>query len=304
VGSQSRHLLQARNLNNIPMFSRFDPANADPTVRGQPLPADFFHPLPGIADLTTYEFAASGNYNSLQVSAQRRFHRGLSFGVAYTWSKALGVADAWTDNVSTYFKPREWDYGPYPFDRSHVLTLNYVYELPNVGVRLGGKPLAAVLDRWNVSGVTSFVSGAPFTPGFSTTYTTDITGSGEGARITVLADPRLPKSEKTFYRNFRQDAFALTPVSSFGNAGVSLLRGPGVNNWDIALGKRIPLGLGEERALQFRAEFYNAFNHTQFSGLDSGARFDQAGRQVNANFGAFTAARSPRIISFSLRLRF
>ena len=304
VGSVSRHLLQARNLNIIPMYSRFAPENADPSVRNQPLAADFFRPLPGIADLTTYEFAASGNYNSLQLSIQRRFSRRLSFGVAYTWSKALGVADAYTDVVSSYFRPRERDYGPYPFDRSHVFTLNYVYEFPNAGRRLAGAAGAAILDRWSISGVTSFVSGAPFTPGFSTTFTTDITGSGEGARITVTGDPALSKSEKNFYRNFRQEVFALTPVRSFGNAGVGILRGPGVNNWDFAVGKQIPLGLGEGRALQFRAEAYNAFNHTQFSGVDTGARFDQTGQQVNANFGAFTQARTSRIISFSLRLRF
>ncbi len=64
-----------------------------------------------------------------------------------------------------------------------------------------------------------------------------------------------------------------------------------------------PLGLGEGRVLQFRGEFFNAFNHTQFSAIDSAASFNQAGAQVKASFGAFTAARNPRIIAFSLRLR-
>jgi len=72
----------------------------------------------------------------------------------------------------------------------------------------------------------------------------------------------------------------------------------------MTLSKRIPLGAGETRYFQFRAEFYNAFNHTQFSGMNNTARFDATGAQVNANFGAFTGARDPRRIQFSLRLMF
>jgi hypothetical protein len=120
----------------------------------------------------------------------------------------------------------------------------------------------------------------------------------------VTGKAPLSKGEKTFYRNFNTAAFALTPVGSFGNAGVGILRGPGSNNWDVSLRKNIPVGLGENRPLQFRAEFYNAFNHTQFSGLDSAARFDATGAQVNANLGAFTSARDGRVISFTLRFQF
>jgi hypothetical protein len=304
VGSVSSHLLQARNLNPIPMFARFDPRNADPTLRGQPLPDDFFRTYPGLANLTINEFAASANYHSLQTKFERRFTRGLALGAAYTWSKALGVADAYNDSVSPYFDPRSRDYGPMAFDRTHVFSLNYIYDLPNLGRKIGNKYLGAITDHWTVSGITTFQSGPPITPGFSTTATSDITGSSEGARITVVGDPIIDKSEKTFHRNFNAAAFALTPVGSFGNAGVGILRGPGNNNWDISLRKQIPLGLGEDRALQFRAEAYNAFNHTQFRTMDTAARFDPAGNQVNANFGAFTAARDGRVISFTLRLHF
>ncbi|HWR54362.1 MAG TPA: hypothetical protein VN428_24860, partial [Bryobacteraceae bacterium] len=304
VGNVSRHLLQARNLNAIPMYARFDPANMDPTQPGKPLPDDFLRPYLGMANLTINEYAGSSNYHSLQTSLQRRFTRNLGFGVSYTWSKALGVANTYDDGVSMYFPTKAWEYGRLNFDRAHVFSVNYMYDLPGIGAKLNSKFVGAILDNWSLSGVTSFSSGAPFTPGFSTSYTTDITGSTEGARITIVGDPRLSKSEKQFSRNFVQEAFALTAVRSFGNAGVNILDGPGINTWDLSLTKRIPIGLGEGRNLQFRSEFYNAFNHTQFSGLDSTARFDQTGAQVNPNFGAFTATRSPRVISFALRLKF
>jgi hypothetical protein len=130
----------------------------------------------------------------------------------------------------------------------------------------------------------------------------DLTGSAEGSRITVLGDPRLAKSERTFFRNFKTEMFARTPVRDFGNAGIGLLRGPGVNNWDLSVNKRIPVTEG--RSFQLRGEFYNAFNHTQFSGIDTGARFDPSGKQINANFGTYNGARDPRRIQLSLRFMF
>ena len=131
----------------------------------------------------------------------------------------------------------------------------------------------------------------------------DLTGSSEGVRVTVLGDPRLPKSERTYFRNFKTEVFARTPARDFGNAGIGLLRGPGVNNWDLHVSKRIPV-YGEQRYFQFRAEFYNAWNHTQFSGYDATARFNPAGQQINANFGAYSSARDPRRIQLSLRFMF
>ena len=303
VGGLSRHLIIRRNLNPIPMFGRFDPANADPTRPGSPLPDNFFRPIKGFADINLQEFSATSNYNSLQVSANRRFVKGLQFGVAYTFSKALGVVGTDYSGISPYFPARKWNYGPLDWDRSHVFVVNYFYDLPKVAERMGVRPLRWVLDDWQISGITSFISGGPFTPSFSTTDGQDITGSTEGARITVVGDPKLDKSQKTFYRNFNTDVFRRTPQRSFGNCGLNILRGPGVNNWDIAISKRVPLG-AEQRYIQFRTELFNAWNHTQFSGLDSSFRFNPQGVNQNANTGAYTSARPPRIIQLSLRIAF
>ncbi len=304
VGSASSHLLDSRNLNAIPLGSRLNPANADPTQPGKPLPDNFFRPYPGLGDLNVYEFASSANYNAVQASLQRRFARNFGVGASYTFSKALGVASTYNGAVSSYFSPRAWNYGPLTFDRSQVFTLNYQYDLPNPGARRHSVLLKAVADAWTISGVTTFMAGAPFTPTLTTTNAAEISGSEEVARITVIGNPSLDKSQKSFTQNFNTAAFGLTPVGSFGNAGVDILRGPGINNWDTALSKRIPVGLGEGRDLHFRLEAYNAFNHTQFSTLDTTARFNPAGAQVNQTFGWDTAARSARILSFALRFAF
>ena len=303
VGGLGRHLIIRRNLNPIPMYGRFNPANEDPTQPGRPLPDNFFRPIKGYADINLQEFAATSNYNSLQISANRRYTRGFQFGLAYTFSKSLGIVGDDYSAVSPYFSPRRRNYGPLGWDRPHVFVLNYIWDLPKLGRRLGVRPLGWILDNWQISGITSFVTGAPFTPGFSTTDGMDITGSTEGARITVVGNPRLSKSEKTFYRNFNTDVFRRTPQRDFGNGGLNYLYGPGVNNWDIAVSKRVPL-FSEERFIQFRTEMFNTWNHTQFSGLDSTFRFDPQGVNQNANVGAFTSARDPRIIQLSLKIYF
>jgi len=300
-GSLGRHLMWQRNLNAIPFGANFDPKNADPTVANTPLSAPFLRPLRGYNNINFREWASSSNYHSLQVSATRRFTRGLQFGASWTWSKAMDFNDGDTDSVSTLVPVRIWNYGLASFDRTHVLKVNWLWDVPNSGA---SNPWARrVLDGWQVSGIASFVSGAPLGVGFSTTTSIDITGSPtDGARIVVTGNPVLPKSERTFSRNFRTEVFQLPARGTYGNSAKTLIRGPGINNWDIAVFKNI--AIREPFRLQFRSEFYNAFNHTQFSALDTTARFDPAGNQVNARFGEFTASRSPRQIQFALRFSF
>jgi hypothetical protein len=235
------------------------------------------------------------------VSANRRFATGLQFGASWTWSKALDYNDNDTDGVSVLVPVRVWNYGLASFDRTHVLKLNWVWDVPKTSLR---GPAGFVVNDWQVSGITSFVSGQPLAIGYSTTTAVDITGSPtDGARVVLLDDPNLAKSERTFSRNFRTDVVRLPARGTVGNAAKNNIRGPGINNWDIALFKNFPI-YKERVRMQFRTELYNAFNHTQFSGLDTGARFDPQGNQVNARLGEFTASRAPRIIQFALRLYF
>lgn len=302
VGSAGRHLLYERNINPIPMYARFDPANIDPTTN-RPLQDNFLRPYTGLGNIMLRAFGGTSSYNSLQLSVNRRMSGGVQYGIAYTFSKTLGIAAADFDDVSPYFDMRQRNYGRLSFDVPHALVVNYTWEVPSPGKKWNNKVLGLIADNWQISGITSFLSGRPFLPGFSTSDGAEITGSTEGARIMVLGDPHLPKSERSFGRNFKTEMFGRPPVRSFGNAGVGILRGPGVNNWDLSISKRIPV-FGETRYLQFRAEAYNAFNHTQFSGIDSTARFNPAGEQINANFGAYNGAREPRKMQLSLRFMF
>jgi hypothetical protein len=304
VGSLGRHLSVQRNINAIPMFSRFDPKNADPSqTTSTPLADNFFRPYRGYGNINAREFTGTSNYHSLQVSANRRFAKGIQFGFAYTWSKTLTVSSGDNGALTSYFADRSWNYGPANFDQPHTFVVNYIYDVPKIGTRTGFRPAKWVLDNWQISGITSFMSGNPFTPGFSTVDGQDITGSTDGARIVVTGDPRLDKSQKTFYRTFNTDVFKRPAQGTFGNAGVDILYGPGINNWDLAVSKRFPL-FSESRYVQFRTEMFNVWNHTQFSGVASTARFDKNGVQTDPNFGAYNAALKPRNIQLSLKVVF
>src|SRR5205085_3085021 len=126
-------------------------------------------------------FASSANYHSLQVQVQRRMTKGLRFGAAFTKAKALGVSNAYTGQVSAYFAPRQRDYGPLNFDRSHSLSLNYTWDLPRPGARMHNRWAGAVADHWVISGICSFVSGSPFTPTFATTNASELSASTDAA---------------------------------------------------------------------------------------------------------------------------
>jgi hypothetical protein len=300
VGSLARHLLWRRNLNSIPFGANFDPRNIDPTTNA-PLAPAFLRAYTGYNNVSVAEQAGTSNYHSMQVTANRRFAHGLEFGVAWTWSKTLDYNEGDTDTVSTQVPIRVWNYRLATFDRTHIFKINYQWDLPKLPVP--NRSLDYIVNNWQLSGVTSFISGEPLPVNFATTVAMDITGSPtDGARIVVLDNPVLPKSERTFSRFFRTDVFRLPATGTIGNAASTIIRGPGINNFDIAIFKDFPFG--EARKLQFRGEMYNAFNHTQFSGVDNTARFDPQGNQVNTRLGEMTATHAPRRIQLALRLYF
>jgi outer membrane receptor protein involved in Fe transport len=306
VGGLSRHLMASRNINPIPMYARFvdrNPQNADPTNKSVPLPDNFLRPYIGWADINYRTNGFTSNYNSFQTSINRRYSNGLQVGIAYTFSKALGVADGDTSGISPYFSPKDRNYGPLGFDRPHVFVANYIYDTPKIAQQLGIAPLKWILDDWQISGMTTMQSGSPFTPGFGLVRSEEWTGSAEGARVDIVGNPNLPKSERTFDRWFNTAAFAMPAKGTFGNAGVNVMRNPGIHNWDLSITKKIPISEG--RWLQFRTELFNAWNHTQWSGMGTGTQFDNTtGKNVSPTFGVITGTRDPRLIQLSLKLFF
>ena len=312
VGNVARHLIQSVDLNAVPYGSRFLTANQDPTT-GSALPTTFYRPIPGYEGIGQTVNAGISNYNSLQMAINRRFAKGLSFGISYTWSHTLNTGSSEGDGLPRFRPWRVWTYGPANFDQTHMFVFNYVWDLPKPSKLVQGSGtkllLGSVFDNWQVSGVTTLASGLPQGIGIGTLYGTDLSGGGDGVRGNVIARPQLSHGDRTFDQWFNTAAFAMPNlpyetsadqwVIDPGNASVFPVRGPGQNNWDITLMKRFPLW-SETRSLQFRAEFYNAWNHTQFSSIDTFALFDE----TTAGFGQVVGSRQPRVIQLSLRFDF
>ncbi len=312
VGSQSRHLQQQRNINQIPYRARHldvNPQNVNPVVANTALPDDFLRPFPGYGNITYYDNAGYSNYNALQVAVNRRFIRGLQFGVAYTYSKTMDLVDGDRDGLPSYRPTRIWNYGKAGFDQTHVMVINYTWDLPRVSRLVDNRVIRAVFDNWQLSGITALASGTPGGIGLALVDTgTDLTGGGDGSRVIVKGNPNLPDSKQTvaptgFVQWIDPTVFARPTRGDFGNAPKDVFRNPGTHNWDFSLFKNIPLK-SESRYLQFRWEMYNAFNHTQWSSIDTTARFDTNGNQVNTRFGQVNGARNGRVMQGSLRLTF
>ena len=303
AGNSGRHLSQQRDLNTLPYGARFDPGNADPTNPTTPLPDNFLRPLPGYGSVTYRESSGLSNYHALQASLNRRYLKGLAFGMAYTWSKAFDYSSG--DNGQLpMFRPYDvWVYGLAAFDQTHVMVFNYSWDLPSLSRVLPGPVVRHVFDGWQLSGITTFASGNPLGLSYSTVDNADITGGGDGGRINIVGDLDLSRGDRGLDRWFNTAAVARPARGDFGNASKAPVRGPGIHNWDVSLVKNIPLG-GSDRALQIRWEVYNVFNHTQFAGVNTAARFDTAGQQVNPQFGQITSTRTPRIMQASINVRF
>jgi hypothetical protein len=302
VGALGRHLLQERNLNTLPYGTHFLAANQDVTT-GKPLPDTFLEPYFGYSSIQEDEFASNSSYHSMQVQVNRRFTRGLQIGGAWTWSKSMDYVSNDFAAVADIVPTKIWNYGKSDFDRTHTVQINWLWDVPAATKLVKNKFLGTIGDHWQLSGVASFISGAPSGIGLNTTNGLDIPGGGDGVRPLVLSNPILPKDQRSLLQYFNASVFALPALGTAGNAPRDVVRGPGTNNFDMTVFKNFPVR--ERVKFQLRFEAYNAFNHTQFSGMNTTAQFNPTtGQQVNAAFGTLTSARGARVGQASLRVTF
>ena len=301
VGNLGRHLLLSQNLNQLPYGVRFLPSSQDPTT-GRPLSDSFLRPYVGLGTITYGEPVGTSNYYALQVQANRRFSHGLEFKANWAWSKSLDYGSGDNNTLPLYADRRLYAYGLSSFDRTFITNIAGLYELPGSN-RLKNPVAKAVLGNWNVSTTITFASGAPSNVTFALQSGADIIGGGDGQRINITGNPQLGYGDRNGNRFFDTSVFAPPPLGYIGNAGRVVFRGPGQNQSDLAVFK--DFGIFREHAkVQLRGEFYNAFNHTQFSGVDTAARFDASGKQINSTFGQANADRGGRVVQLALRATF
>ncbi|MBI2689364.1 MAG: TonB-dependent receptor [Acidobacteria bacterium] len=292
VGSITRNFLWQRNINPVPLRANhldINPQNTDPTTN-RVLNPNFLRPYQGYGNINMFEFGSTSSYNSLQFSMSQRFAKSGTWGISYTFAKALGTSETDTTGVHPFYSPRDFNYGPLDYDRTHVLNLRYNWTIPKIGKKYNFGLARHITDGWELSGITRLQSGAPFTPGFSLVSGLDITGSPTlGARISVL-DPNAPPESR----------FIPPQRGELGNAGEAILRRPGFTNWDLSVLRNIRIGEG--RNFQLRVESYNTPNHPQWNSIDQTARYDAQNTQINLLFLQPLTARSPRRVQLAMRL--
>lgn len=259
VGKSAVDLYRVRNLNQL----RAGTVQANPGINVNAL-----RPYYGLAIINYSEQSGRSSYNSAQLSLDRRFRNGLGFGLAYTFSKNI-------DNVSTPFDAAVYPRALSGNDRPHVLSINYIYQLPFLrdAKTLTGK----LLGNWQLSGVTFFRSGAPL----SVVDATDIAGVGTGSASQPwnLVGPTAVSGETGVRRSwFDPGAFSLPMAGTFGNAGLNILRGPAFQNWDIALFKNFRYS--ERISVQLRGEAFNFLNHPLLSNPNTNPRSGDFSRVV------------------------
>jgi hypothetical protein len=300
VGNKGTKLNGFRNLNQRAVITNPDGSQAAGA-----------RPYPAFGDIQWMENRVSSTYSSFQLRLEKRFTNGLTGNVSYTLGEALSGAP---DHISTsgggagidtgvFREPQDGnnlraEYGPTEFDIRHRFVASYIWELPFGRGRHWGnswnRAMDLALGGWQVTGIHVLQSGLALTATLGGANVVNL-GGERRARPNLVGEPELSESQRTLARWFNTDAFAAFAVpQAFGNAGVGIMRGPGLANFDFTFAKNFQVT--DRRYFQFRTEIFNAFNHPNF-GPPNIAR-DSSG------FGQILSAAPARIIQFGLKFYF
>jgi hypothetical protein len=284
---------------------------------------DARRPIAGFRSISATLPAAYSNYHALQVKFERRFSKGLYLLNSFTWSKAIDNASQVleepggnTGTPQNVYNIRA-DRGIGAYDQPFNNTTSFVWELPFGKGRAWLKDLHyaadALLGGWAVTGINTMASGQAvnfrYTPSPVTANLPSFIG-GVALRPNLVGNPLLPSEQRTIDRWFNTEAIRLpTQDQPFGNAGRNIGRGPAFYQFDLGLQKNFALPfINEASKAEFRAEFFNALNKTNFgtpSGTATGIVFNTDGTLRTAGgFGTIRSTAPARQIQFALKVMF
>jgi hypothetical protein len=267
----------------------------------------------GFGGIRLAENGGNAHYNSLQVDLHGYVRKDLQLQVGYTASRAIDAVGSASNsggdlsNVTNPYVGWPYDKGPSNFDRTNVAFINFVYQLPFFRAA-NNRFVKATVGGWEISGIITAESGAPINLGVSGENAASVipndggsSAISNGNRPNVAGSISYPHTAASW---FSTSAFSApgcaTGPDCWGNLGFDAIRGPGRDNWNLALLKNF--AFTERFKLQFRAESFNVWNHTQFKGdannggigLDFGA----------SNFGQVQSAFDPRVFQLALKLMY
>jgi hypothetical protein len=295
-------------------------------------PLDPFGLPTGAQQIYTNVSGANSSSNQFQLTVDKRLSHGVQFRAAYTNAKTIDVSSGFRARSSTFTDPTDpkLDRALADFDAPQRLVISPIWAIP-VG-KHGNSLTQKLAGGWSIAAIASFQRGNPFTL-FSENGSAELDNGLERPDVigpiqrlnprqqeTFSPDPNLvngsclPGTEKGhFLINPTNIVCAVgppvggsdpnliaggVPLFTFGNMGRNVLRGPGINNWDISIEKDFKFT--ESKSVEFRSEFFNAFNHVQFYG----PTFQNGTIGFDSLFGQITSDRPPRIIQLALKLYF
>jgi len=312
VGSLDRHLSYWQEL-NLPPAGDLACLTAGNCATGTPA----FNGLvtyPGYNSVKQAFNGANSHYNSMQAELHGQLTRDLNLQVAYTLSRAIDPSTGSSGNgwdldwVTNPYRGWKYDVGPSVLDRTNVAFFNFVYDIPLLK-NSSNHLMKTVLGGWQLSGIITVESGAPFNlgvnshnvgsifPGGDVGNRPDLTGSISYPKTRVISNGKV-----TGIQWVDPSAFAAPAAGNWGTLGFDALRGPGRDNWNLSLFKRFIISESRGSEFQFRAESFNTWNHTQFGGAGGNGGFSN-------NFGAgnglqVTSAFDPRVFQLGAKLLF
>jgi hypothetical protein len=253
--------------------------------------------IPVFGSIFSEDTIANSNYNSLQVSVEKRAFAGLQFAAAYTWSKSIDNASSFENLLDplNYASTRSLSL----FDARQRLAFSFVWDLPRIRRRSG---LLRLLDGWALSGVVTMQSGFPVP--ITSSDDQELMSSfdfGAPGRPDRIAPFRKLNPRDPLHLAFDPASFAQPEnLGVIGSSPRSVCCGPGINNTDLSLMRNY--AVREHLAVQFRAEVFNIANHAQFSKVDG--NISDGDPSTGGTFGKVLAVRDPRLIQFAVKLLF
>jgi len=297
VGRVGLWLERTRNLNQLPVGTC--PNGSCPGG----VNINYLVPYKGYNQIQIAENAARSSYSGLNVNWARRFTKGFSFGAAFTLSKSYDNGSSRRAITYNSYDDRNF-WGPSDFDTRRILVINWIYELPyknNKGLKGG------VLGGWQITGVTQFQTGTPFTV---------VTGSDYAGIGVSQNQPWNVAGSVTYPKAFSNGAgsgnywfsvadssgnklFTQPANGTFGNQTRNLYYGAGFQNWNVGLFKSF--NITEHNKITFRAEGFNWVNHPNFGGANGGG---PQSNPTSSTFGMITSKDSSRKLQLSLKYNF
>jgi len=316
VGSVARHLSYWQELNR-PDPSQLASLTSTSNHVGTDGVSHFNELLPylGYHQLRMANNGANSHYNSLQMELRGQVTRDLQLQAAYTLARSIDPANGSTGNgfdlnsVTNPYAGWQYDVGPSAFDRTHVAFVNFMYDIPllrNSSNRFG----KTMLGGWSLSGIVSMVSGIPYNVTVSGNNVASLFAGGVGNRPDKVGAISYPKSkvlngagtQVTGIQWVDVSAFATPAAGKWGNLPFDALRGPGRQNWNLSLFKKFVFSESRGSAFEFRADAFNAWNHTQFGGSGQNGGFHTGFDGGQA--GQITSAAAARTLQFGGKLIF